>query len=92
MNPIVRLLSIAVRGYQLFVRPILPPSCRYEPSCSHYALEALERHGVVAGIWLTIRRVLRCHPWAAGGYDPVPHSLNCKAHEAAPVSPDPLAR
>lgn len=67
-----RLLAGAVRGYQLFLSPLLPPSCRFTPSCSQYALEALERHGAVKGTWLAARRLARCHPWHPGGYDPVP--------------------
>ncbi len=69
-------LRLAVRGYQLAVSPLLPPACRYLPTCSAYAIEALERHGAAKGSWLALRRVLRCHPvrWLGGGsgYDPVP--------------------
>lgn len=61
-----------VRSYQLVLSPLLPASCRYFPSCSNYAIEALERHGAVRGSWLTARRLLRCHPFRPGGYDPVP--------------------
>lgn len=61
-----------IRAYQLFVAPVLPPSCRYYPSCSHYAMEAVERHGPWRGSLLGLRRVLRCHPWGGSGYDPVP--------------------
>ena len=61
-----------VRGYQLLVSPLLPQSCRYFPSCSAYGLEAVHVHGAVRGSWLTARRLLRCHPWAAGGIDPAP--------------------
>jgi putative membrane protein insertion efficiency factor len=68
----VRLLKGAVRGYQLLLSPILPPACRYEPSCSAYAIEALETHGAARGSWLTVRRLCRCHPWGGQGYDPVP--------------------
>jgi hypothetical protein len=69
---LVRLLLGLVRGYQLFLRPLLPPACRYQPSCSVYATEALQRHGPVQGSWLAVRRICRCHPFHAGGYDPVP--------------------
>src|SRR5436190_13322347 len=62
----------AIRGYQLFVAPILPPSCRYYPSCSHYAAEAVAVHGPWHGLLMAARRVLRCHPWGGSGYDPVP--------------------
>ena len=65
-------LVLAVRGYQVALSPLLPPACRYYPTCSHYAIEALERHGALRGSWLALRRILRCHPFRPGGYDPVP--------------------
>jgi putative membrane protein insertion efficiency factor len=72
----LRALGWALRGlirlYQLLVSPALPPSCRYYPSCSHYAAEAIGRHGPVRGSALAMRRLLRCHPWGGSGYDPVP--------------------
>lgn len=61
-----------VKLYQLLLSPLLGPVCRYYPSCSHYAVEALHVHGAVKGSWLTARRLGRCHPWAEGGVDPVP--------------------
>ena len=61
-----------IRGYQRFVSPALPPSCRFYPSCSQYALEAITRHGAVKGTWLATRRLVRCHPFNPGGFDPVP--------------------
>jgi len=67
-----RLLSLLVRTYQLTLGTVLPPACRFQPSCSNYALEALRRHGALAGSWLALRRLLRCHPFAPGGCDPVP--------------------
>jgi len=63
---------LVVRGYQRVISPALPPSCRFYPSCSQYTLEALERHGVLRGGWLGARRILRCHPFNPGGFDPVP--------------------
>jgi putative membrane protein insertion efficiency factor len=70
-------LSLALRGairaYQLLLSPVLPPSCRYYPSCSYYAAEAVERHGPWRGSLLATRRLLRCHPWGGGGNDPVPY-------------------
>jgi uncharacterized protein len=68
-------LRVLIRGYQLLVAPVLPPSCRYLPSCSHYADEAIARHGALRGSWLAAKRVCRCHPWGGSGYDPVPDSL-----------------
>ncbi|MCL2655434.1 MAG: membrane protein insertion efficiency factor YidD [Coriobacteriia bacterium] len=61
-----------IRGYQQVISPLLPRSCRFVPTCSAYAVEALQRYGVVKGGWLAIKRILRCHPWHPGGYDPVP--------------------
>ena len=65
-------LCVMVRAYQFLVSPLLPPSCRFLPSCSEYAVEAIERHGAVRGIGLAVRRLARCHPWGGSGYDPVP--------------------
>jgi len=67
-----QLLILGVRAYQVAIGPLLPASCRFYPSCSHYMVEALERHGAVRGAWMGIRRIFRCHPFHAGGYDPVP--------------------
>ena len=61
-----------VRSYQWLISPLLPPSCRYLPSCSDYAIEALTEHGALRGSRLTLRRLSRCHPWGGSGYDPVP--------------------
>ena len=69
---IARLLRYAVRAYQWCVSPLLPQGCRFHPSCSHYADEALERHGALRGGWLAARRLCRCGPWHPGGFDPVP--------------------
>ena len=67
-----RWLVLLVRGYRFFLKPWLGNACRFEPTCSAYALEALARHGALGGSWLAAGRVLRCHPWCAGGCDPVP--------------------
>lgn len=72
MSPAAALLSGAVRVYQLTLRPVIGASCRFEPSCSAYAREALSCHGAVRGGTLAARRILRCHPFNPGGYDPVP--------------------
>jgi len=69
---IARGLRFAVRSYQWCVRPLLPPACRFDPSCSEYADEALARHGAWRGSWLAARRLCRCGPWHPGGRDPVP--------------------
>ena len=65
------LAILAVRGYQCSISRLLPPSCRYEPSCSQYMIDAIERKGPFVGVWIGIRRVLRCHPFNPGGHDPV---------------------
>lgn len=65
-------LVTVVRGYQMILSPLLPAACRYYPSCSAYAIEALERHGALRGTWLAIRRIVRCNPFRPGGFDPVP--------------------
>lgn len=67
-----RLVQAAIRGYQLLISPVLPPSCRFTPSCSQYAMEAVGRHGALRGTWLAARRLARCHPFHPGGFDPVP--------------------
>jgi len=66
------LATLPIRLYRALLSPLLGQRCRFAPSCSAYAVEAIERHGVVRGGWLALRRVARCHPWHAGGYDPVP--------------------
>jgi uncharacterized protein len=67
-----RILMAAIRVYQWTVSPLLGPCCRFHPSCSCYTHEAIERHGAIRGLWLGVRRLLRCHPFVEGGYDPVP--------------------
>ena len=69
-------LKYLIRGYQLAISPLLGPRCRFYPSCSHYAIEAIETHGALRGVWLAIKRISRCHPWHEGGFDPVPACLN----------------
>jgi uncharacterized protein len=67
-----RVLIMLLRGYQRWISPALPPTCRFYPTCSAYAIEALQVHGPLRGSWLTVRRLLRCAPWHPGGVDPVP--------------------
>ena len=66
------LLLLMLRGYQYAIRPMLGANCRFYPSCSDYAREAIERHGALKGAWLALRRIARCHPYHPGGFDPVP--------------------
>lgn len=65
-------LIVLIRVYQWVISPIIGPKCRYQPTCSHYAVEALKKHGPFKGLWLSIRRISRCHPWGGSGWDPVP--------------------
>jgi len=71
-NPLKYLLIGLVKVYQYCISPLTPASCRYIPTCSQYALEALRKYGVFKGGWLALKRILRCHPWGGHGYDPVP--------------------
>ncbi|PLX23739.1 MAG: membrane protein insertion efficiency factor YidD [Ignavibacteria bacterium] len=66
------LLIFLIRVYKTALSPLFPPSCRFYPTCSTYSLEAIQKHGPLKGSWLGLRRILRCHPWNEGGYDPVP--------------------
>ena len=76
MSSVTRTLALpliwVIGAYQLVISPMRPPTCRYYPSCSAYAVTALERHGLARGTWLAVRRLLRCHPWTPGGVDHVP--------------------
>ncbi len=72
MNLAQRALILPIRFYKLCISPLLPPSCRFYPSCSSYAIEAITIHGPLKGLWLAVKRILRCHPGSAGGFDPVP--------------------
>ena len=67
-----KLLILPIRFYQRYVSPMLPPACRCTPTCSRYGIEAIQKHGALKGLWLALRRLLRCHPWGGSGYDPVP--------------------
>lgn len=87
MSPAARLLALPVRAYRLLLSPWLGHACRYQPTCSAYALEALERHGALRGGWLAARRIGRCHPWGGAGYDPVPGADPDHDGRAAPRPP-----
>lgn len=77
----MRILLIGLlRGYRFLISPLLGNHCRFYPSCSQYALEAIETHGAIAGTWIALRRLSRCHPWHAGGYDPIPGKSDDTAH------------
>ena len=67
-----RLLILPIRFYRGAISPMLPAACRYQPTCSHYAIEAIEKHGALKGSLLAAKRIARCHPWGGSGYDPVP--------------------
>jgi putative membrane protein insertion efficiency factor len=69
---VTRLLLLLIRGYQILISPLLGPNCRFTPSCSHYAMEAIQSHGLIRGSWLSLCRLGRCQPLHPGGYDPVP--------------------
>ena len=88
MSPLAHLLRGVVRAYQFVLSPILGRQCRFLPTCSHYAMEALETHGGIKGGWLAAKRIVRCHPFAAAGYDPVPGKAS--APPAVPAGRDRL--
>ena len=71
-----KIILIMIKGYQYLLSPFLGSHCRYYPSCSHYAVQAVQEHGTLRGLLLAVRRVSRCHPWHEGGYDPVPDGPN----------------
>lgn len=83
MSPAAIVLRALVRLYQLTLAAVFPPACRFEPSCSHYAMEALRQHGALTGTVLAVRRVLRCNPWGGMGYDPVPGPRLTRPTDAA---------
>jgi len=71
-NPLAVVTILLIKAYRAVVSPLLPPTCRFTPTCSSYALTAIERHGLARGGWLAVKRISRCHPWNPGGHDPVP--------------------
>lgn len=89
---LARGVRLAIRGYQLTIAPLLGPRCRFHPSCSHYASEALGSHGLVYGIWLSVSRIGRCHPFHEGGFDPVPLVAPVRADARVPSQPESVDR
>jgi uncharacterized protein len=83
-------LKTPIKVYQYIISPYLPANCRYHPTCSAYALESLQLHGPVKGLWLTLRRLGRCHPWGGHGYDPVP-PLKHNHHQCGAASSDSVS-
>ena len=81
MTPLAHIAALPVRAYRLLLSPWLGLNCRYQPTCSAYALEALEKHGAIRGTWLAMRRIARCHPGAGSGYDPVPERKDGDARQ-----------
>ena len=71
-NGFTAILILPIRFYRKYISPLTPPACRFTPTCSQYAIEALQKHGPIKGLYLAVRRILRCHPWGGHGYDPVP--------------------
>ncbi|BAY51582.1 hypothetical protein NIES2134_108270 [Thermostichus vulcanus NIES-2134] len=86
-NGLSKALIVLIRIYQRWISPLFLPTCRYTPSCSAYAVEAIARFGAVKGTYLAIRRILRCHPFAVGGYDPVPTTCPDPCNESSPPNP-----
>ncbi|PRP95436.1 putative membrane protein insertion efficiency factor [Enhygromyxa salina] len=82
-----RLAVAVIRVYQLILSPMLGPTCRFSPSCSHYACACLRDHGLLRGSWLTVRRLSRCHPWHPGGHDPPPLARGAGPASAASMTP-----
>ena len=76
MKFIIYIVVIPIKAYQLILSPLFGPSCRFQPTCSTYAIEALKKHGVIQGLWLTIKRLVKCNPWGGQGFDPVPEKKN----------------
>ena len=92
-------LQFLLRGYKRWISPMLPHACRFVPTCSEYALEAVERHGALRGSWLALTRLLRCHPFARAGHDPVPaktrstsQSFDCDGYAPLSASKEPVSR
>jgi putative membrane protein insertion efficiency factor len=83
----MQVLLAILRAYKRFISPALPTACRYLPTCSEYAIEAVERHGAIRGSWLALRRLSRCNPFGGHGYDPVPlENISAAEHRCCPIS------
>jgi putative membrane protein insertion efficiency factor len=91
-RPLARLLLVVVEGYQRWISPALAPHCRFAPSCSAYAVQALSTHGALRGGWLTLRRLGRCHPFHPGGHDPVPPARSTSGTILRVVPRPPVSR
>ena len=83
MSPLALFLRMMILAYRWTLSPLLPMSCRFAPSCASYAAEAIAEHGALAGGWLALRRIARCHPWGGDGYDPVPLSTAKSAEQGS---------
>jgi len=79
---IKRIVILPIRFYQLAISPLLGQNCRFEPSCSNYAVQAIDEWGVIKGLWLALKRILKCHPWGGHGYDPVPGKGKAEAERS----------
>ena len=79
-----RIVSLPVYFYRYLISPLIPPRCRFQPTCSEFALTALQRHGALKGGWLALRRIGKCHPWGGSGFDPVPENSNCDHNHQKP--------
>ncbi|MEK3887678.1 membrane protein insertion efficiency factor YidD [Bacillus sp. FSL K6-3431] len=75
---IAKILTKLIRLYQVVISPLMPPSCRFYPTCSHYGMEAIQKFGAIRGGWLTVKRIVKCHPFHPGGFDPVPDITKIK--------------
>ena len=91
MNPVRGLIVGLIHGYRYLVSPVLPSSCRYHPTCSAYALEAVSRYGALKGGWIALKRISRCHPWGGAGYDPVPGSSGNTTHSSLDDNYHPIS-
>ena len=85
-KPLSLLAKICIRAYQIMLSPILGNNCRFHPNCSSYAIEAIDKHGTIIGLWLLVKRIARCNPWHVGGYDPVPLPSQIKKSQVKTIT------